>query len=248
MTGYDAPVGSLGHRVGSFLIALATALGIIALVLPLFLNPLWVSFEQERAQAPAWTGFTLAELRVVTDAILVDLVVGPPDFDVTSGSGAVLNERERAHMRDVRTVFMGFFALSAVVVLAGVAVAIRRGRAGRTETWRSIRSGALGLIIGLVLVGGFAFIAFDVLFEVFHQLLFAGGSYTFDPATERLVQLFPFQFWQETAIALGVVAIVVAAIVALVAHRRIASSASTEAIVEPTTGGDAGEAVREAAG
>ncbi len=214
-------MGPLGHRLGSFLIALATALGIVAVVMPLFLNPFWVAFEQGRAEAPAWTGFTVAELRVVTDAILADLLIGPPDFDVAIGGEAVLNERERAHMRDVRTVFMGFFALTAVVVVAGIAVAIRRGRAGRPETWRSIRSGALGLIIGLVLVGGFAVIAFDVLFEVFHQLLFPGGSYSFDPATERLVQLFPFRFWQETAIALGVAAIVVAGIVAAVAHRRL---------------------------
>ncbi len=215
-------VGSLGHRTGSFLIALATALGIVALVMPLFLNPVWVAFEQGRAEAPAWTGFSVPELQAVTDAILLDLVVGPPDFDVAVSGEAVLNDRERAHMRDVRTVFMGFFAVTAVVVAAGIAVAIRRGRVGRAETWHSIRSGALGLIVGLVLVGGFAFIAFDVLFEVFHQVLFPGGSYTFDPATERLVQLFPFRFWQETAIALGVAAIVVAAIVATVAHRRLA--------------------------
>jgi integral membrane protein (TIGR01906 family) len=237
-------VGSLGHRLGSFLIALATALGIVALVMPLFLNPFWVAFEQGRAEAPAWTGFTVAELRVVTDAILVDLVIGPPDFDVAMGGEAVLNERERAHMRDVRTVFMGFFVLTAVVVVAAVAVAIRRGRAGRAGTWRSVRSGAIGLIVGLVLVGGFAFIAFDVLFEVFHQLLFPGGSYSFDPATERLVQLFPFRFWQETAIALGAAAIVVAGIVAAVAHRRIDAFAPAD-VVEPTT---TGEAAGEAAG
>ena len=238
-TGYDAPVGSLGHRLGSFVIAFATALGIVALVVPLFLNPVWVSFEQERAQAPEWTGFTVTDLRVVTDAILVDLVVGPPDFDVALAGEAVLNEREREHMRDVRTVFIGFFTVTAIVVAAGVLVAVRRGRAGRAETWRSIRSGAIGLIVGLVLVGGFAFIAFDVLFQVFHQLLFAGGSYTFDPATERLVQLFPFQFWQETAIALGAVAIIVAGIVAVVAHRRIERVARASAATAPSTAGEA---------
>jgi integral membrane protein (TIGR01906 family) len=148
-------------------------------------------------------------------------VLGPPDFDVAIGGEAVLNDREQTHMRDVRTVFMGFFAVTAVLVIAAIAVVVRRGRQGRGATWHAVRSGALGLIVGLVLVGGFAFIAFDVLFEVFHQLLFPGGSYTFDPATERLVQLFPFRFWQETAIALGAAAIVVAAIVAAVAHRRL---------------------------
>ena len=75
------------------------------------------------------------------------------------------------------------------------------------------------------MVGGVvSFVAFDALFEIFHPIFFAGGSYTFDPATERLVQLFPFQFWQETAIVVGAVCIVVAAIVAVVADERARAS------------------------
>ena len=92
------------------LIGLATALAIVAVTLPLFLNPVWVAFEQGRAEATAWTGFTEPELRAATDAILADLVVGPPDFDVAVAGTPVLNERERGHMRDVRGVFIGFFA------------------------------------------------------------------------------------------------------------------------------------------
>ena len=57
-------------------------------------------------------------------------------------------------------------------------------------------------------------VAFDALFETFHEVLFPAGSYTFDPATERLVQLFPFQFWQETAIVVGVVIVAGCALVA----------------------------------
>jgi integral membrane protein (TIGR01906 family) len=216
-------VTSLRGRAASFLIALATAVAIIALVIPLFLNPFWVGLEQGRAQATAWTGFSERDLRTVTDAILADLVLGPPDFDVEIAGTAVLNPRERTHMQDVRTVFTGFFVIAVVIVALAVAIVTRRGRdpAARAATWRSIRSGAIGLVVGLLLVGGFAFIAFDILFEVFHRLFFAGGTYTFDPATERLVQLFPFQFWQETAIALGVAAMIVAAVVAIVAQRRL---------------------------
>ena len=96
------------------LIGLATALAIVAVVLPLFLNPVWVAFEQGRAEAAAWTGFSEPDLRAATDAILADLVVGPPDFDVAVAGEPVLNERERGHMRDVRGVFAGFFAVTLV--------------------------------------------------------------------------------------------------------------------------------------
>jgi integral membrane protein (TIGR01906 family) len=217
-----AAMGNIGHRLGSFVIALATAIGIVALAIPLFLNPAWVGFEQGRAEAAAWTGFSEADLRTATDAILVDLVIGPPGFDVEVAGSPVLNERERSHMRDVRTVFAGFFLVAIVLVVAAVVVAVRRhGPVERAARWRAVRAGAVGLIVGLVALGAIALIAFDVLFETFHRLFFAGGSYTFDPATERLVQLFPFAFWQETAIVLGVVAVVVAVVVALVANRRL---------------------------
>jgi integral membrane protein (TIGR01906 family) len=213
-------------RAADVWIALATAFTIVALTIPLFLNPIWVGFEQGRAQATAWTGFTEADMRSATDSILSDLVVGPPDFAVEVAGAPVLEERERAHMRDVRGVFIGFFVVAVVLAVVAVAIAVMRRADQRAATWRSMRAGALGLVATLVVGGIVALVAFDALFEVFHRLLFAGGSYTFDSRTDRLVQLFPFQFWQETAIAVGVVAIVVALIVAAIAGRRLTAAAA----------------------
>jgi integral membrane protein (TIGR01906 family) len=213
-------VETLRGGAAAVLIGLGTALAIVAIVLPLFMNPIWLAFEQGRAQATGWTGFTERELRGATDAILADLVVGPPDFDVMVAGQPVLNQRERGHMRDVRGVFIGFFAVSVVAALMALAVAARRRGADRARTWAAVRGGALALIAALVVGGVVSFVAFDALFETFHSIFFPGGSYTFDPATERLVQLFPFQFWQETAIVVGAVCIVVAGIVAVVADER----------------------------
>jgi integral membrane protein (TIGR01906 family) len=219
-------VETLRGGAASLVIGLATALVIVAVVLPLFLNPLWVAFEQGRAEATAWTGFSEPELRTATDGILADLVFGPPDFDVTVAGEPVLGERERGHMRDVRTVFAGFFALTLVVALAALVIAARRHGPDRVRTWLSVRTGALVLIATLLAGGIVSFFAFDVLFEVFHRIFFAGGSYTFDPTTERLVQLFPFVFWQETAIVVGAVCVVLAGIVAVVATARISAAES----------------------
>ena len=212
-------------RLGDLEIGVATALAIVAVTIPLFLNPIWVAFEQGRARADAWTGFTPTDLRSATDAILADLVVGPPDFDVAVAGTPVLNERERGHMRDVRGVFIGFFAVVVVAVAVALLITARRDAAGRHASWAAVRGGSIGLVVVLVVAGAIALVAFDALFEMFHQLFFPGGSYTFDPATERLVQLFPFQFWQETAIAVGVVSAVLAAVVAGVATRRLARPA-----------------------
>lgn len=225
---------TLRGGAAAVLIGLATGLSIVALVLPLFLNPIWVSFEQGRAQATAWTGFTEPELRAATDSILADLVFGPPEFGVAVGGEPVLNDRERGHMRDVRGVFIGFFALAVLTAAAGLAIAARRRGADRARTWDAIRGGAVALVAVLLVGGVISIVAFDALFETFHAVFFQGGSYTFDPATERLVQLFPFQFWQETAIVVGVVCIVVAAIVAVVANELASIGRETVSTAAPT--------------
>lgn len=207
--------------IADLVVALAAVLGVLALAVVPFLSPAWVSFEQGRAEAVAWTGFSEVQLRTATDAILADLIVGPPAFDVEIDGRPVLNERERSHMRDVRAVFIGFFGAATVLVVGASLIALRRrDPAERARTWRGVRRGSLALVVGLVVLGGVSLLAFDVLFEVFHTIFFAGGSYTFDPATERLVQLFPFRFWQESAIVVGVVVVVMGLLLATIAGRR----------------------------
>ena len=204
-------MNDLGGRVASILIGLATAIVIVALAILPFLTPQWVAFEQGRAQAAAWTGFTTEELRTATDAILADLVFGG-DFDVEVDGTPVLNRaRAGAHGRRPDRVPRavdprGDLGRSSWSSRAGGGIG--RGRGGRSG------GGALGLTVGVVVVGVVGLVAFDQLFEIFHEVFFPAGSYLFDPATDRLVQLFPFQFWEETAMVVGVV------IIAIVARRR----------------------------
>lgn len=231
-------MSSLGRRVASISIGIATAVVIVAVAIVPLLTPAWVGFEQGRAQAGAWTDYSETALRTATNAILADLVIGPPDFDVEVAGAAVLNDRERGHMRDVRTVFGGL-ALAAVLSAAVLVVAALRRR-DRAADWRAVRQGATWLAVAVVGLGVFALVAFDTLFAVFHEVLFPAGSYDFDPATDRLVQLFPFQFWQESAIVVGIVIVTLSTLVAVVAHRRearpsarAAADSAAEPIAEP---------------
>ena len=222
-TGYHARVSErLPRFAASVVVAVATAIVILALAIVPFLNPVWISFEQGRSQADAWTGFSPIELRTATDAILADLIVGPPAFDVEIGGQPVLTVRERGHMADVRGVFLGFglLAVASVVVLA----AAHRLARGEARFWRSVRSGAIGIAGAIVALGLVGLLAFDAAFEAFHRLFFAAGNYTFDPATDRLVQLFPYQFWVETSFAVGAVVLVLGVVGASLAQRHTGTS------------------------
>lgn len=216
-------MNAIGGRLASVLVGLATAIVIVAIAILPFLSPQWVAFEQGRSNATAWTGYTNEELLPATDAILSDLVLGGA-FAAEIHGTPVLNEREQAHMADVRTVFRGLWILAAVSLV--VLVLASRGR-DRARMWRAVRRGAFGLTVGIVIVGAVGFIAFDQLFEIFHRIFFPAGSYLFDPATDRLVQLFPFQFWEETATVVGIVIIAASLVVAFVAGRRAARSVAT---------------------
>ena len=135
--------------LASLAIGIATALVIIAIAILPFLTPAWVSFEQGRAQAAAWTGFTEADLRTATDSILADLVIGPPDFHVALDGVPVLDEREAQHMRDVRGVFAAFYGLAIVGAIVLVAAfLLARGRAARARFWRRLAPGRRVTAVG----------------------------------------------------------------------------------------------------
>lgn len=223
-------MNALGGRASSLLIGLATVIVIVTVAVLPFLTPQWIAFEQGRADATAWTGYSVDELKTASDGILSDLVIGPPDFDIEVRGEPVLGDRERGHMRDVRSIFVGLWALAAVSV---VVLRVASRRRDKVAAWRAARRGALGLAGAIVVLGAVALVAFGALFELFHRLLFPAGSYTFDAGSERLVQLFPFQFWQETAVAVGVVIVAVALVVAVIAGRRAAGPTQRVVGAEP---------------
>jgi integral membrane protein (TIGR01906 family) len=223
----DAIRGALAALV----IGIAAALVVLAVAILPFLTPQWVAFGQQQAEATAWTGYTTEQLRAVTDGILADLVVGPPAFDMTLDGVPVLEERERQHMRDVRGVFAGFFAaaaLGAIVLVA--AFLLNRGPERRARLWRRL-SMAGGAILVVTIVGGLAgVLLFEQAFELFHEVFFPAGSYLFDPATEKLVQLFPEAFWVESTIGVGAVVVLLAAGLWWLGRRRATTLEARSAV------------------
>lgn len=211
----------------------ATALVLLGGAIAPFLTPAVVRFEQDRTGVQDRTGFDAHGLDFITGSLLADLVLWRGDFGVQMLNPEVqdvLSGPERAHMRDVRSAFTGF----GILVLAGVVVLTvgfrrARGTEARADAWRSVASGARALAIFIAVAGVFAVFAFDAAFEVFHRLFFSAGSYTFDPAADRLVQLFPEQFWSEISIAVGVVALIAAIVTWRLTRRRASRIAAVAA-------------------
>ena len=210
------------RALGAVAVAVATPCVVVAVAVLLFLNPIWVGFDQDRSDVAGLTGYSPAQVRQVTGSILSDLVFGPPNFDVAVNGSPVLDVRERGHMADVRTVLtgMGLVALLAAIVLLALGLMSR----GAPWFWRAAQTGGKVLAVGVVVVGLAFAVFFDQAFELFHELFFPPGTYSFDPRLEKLVQLFPDQFWSETSVALAG-AVLVLALVVVFAAGRIATNA-----------------------
>ena len=221
------------RALGSALVAISAALVVVAAGVLVFLNPLWVGVEQARTHADRFTGYAMDDVHRVTNAILGELLLGPATFLQQVAGVDVFDPRERQHLADVRGVFLGFFGVVAVAIVV-VAVAGWRAR-DRERLWRAVAVGT-AVLAGVVMTLGALFaLFFDAAFDFFHRLFFASGSYTFDPGEERLVQLFPEDFWSETSIALAAVIVVLSLGVTVIAVIRMEAAASRTAAPEPVS-------------
>jgi integral membrane protein (TIGR01906 family) len=222
------------ERLAALLVEISTPCVVVGVAVLLFLNPVWVGFDQDRSDVAALTGYSPAEVRQVTGSILSDLVFGPPTFGVAVNGAPVLDERERSHMADVRTVLLelGLVALAAALALIGVGIASR----GAAWFWSAVGAGGRLLVAAVVVVGLAFAIFFEQAFELFHEIFFPPGTYSFDPRTEKLVQLFPDQFWSETSVGIAATVLVLGVAVVLAAE-LLAGRAATPATPTAVTPG-----------
>ena len=156
------------------------ALVIVAVSILPFLTPAWVGFEQDRAQAAAWTGFTTAQLRRRDRRVLADLVLGPPRLRRRARRHAGPDRaRARPHARRPGRV-RGVLRRRRLVAVVALVVAVRSARAGRSRGAGS-GGGVAGSGVGdrgrRSSVGVHRRrVLFDAAFELFHQLFFPGGN------------------------------------------------------------------------
>ena len=175
---------------------------------------------------PAVTGLERPQLDRAAHEIVQYFTSGDPtsllDIRVTTPGGEsqpLYNEREIIHMRDVKQMFQFFFRMHEVafayivVYVAGVYLWSReqslRRLARQAVTAGMITAVALGLAAVAMLIG------FDQLFVAFHVLSFSNDFWQLDPATDRLVQMFPLNFWFDVSIGVGVLTIVEGGLIAL---------------------------------
>lgn len=175
------------------LLSIATAITILAVALLLMMTPQWMHYALRGPTAPYFATPQMAF--DLSDRTISELFFGPGTFSRFGGD-------EASHMRDVRVVLYGFLVVAAASLVFVVASLVSAPR--DAARWRAVARGGIGLVIVLIVIGVFAFVAFDTAFLLFHELFFPGGNFSFGDDS-LLIRLYPQPFWEVTAGALGIV-------------------------------------------
>ncbi len=211
----------------------ATACFIIAVPLFLLLTNVRIAATEERVyeysfaqyNAEVVTGVDRAQLDGAAATIVDYFRTGESDelldirVVVNGQEEALYNQREILHMRDVKDLMQLTFRVHEIsfVFLVGYVVVVflwTRERALRQLAVQTIVAGASTVV--LLGVGAIAVVlGFDRLFEQFHLLSFSNDFWRLNPATDRLIQMFPEGFWFDVTLGVGVLTAIEGGLVAM---------------------------------
>jgi integral membrane protein (TIGR01906 family) len=182
---------------------LATILAIISLaVLPL-LTPWFIHAALDAAGSADLLGLSAQLTHRLSDRSVEELLLGPGSFAFAGPDGEPFyDEAERGHLGDAR-LLLGVVLMVGGAAIVGIGAVMSRDQAMRQAAWQVVGRAALSTAVVVLVLGAISLVAFGSLFTLFHQVFFPAGNWSFDPATQRLVQLYPFRFWQIAAAALG---------------------------------------------
>jgi len=206
------------------LAAVATVAVLVGAALVVLLLPPVTHAGLAYADSAAWLGVPPDVAAAWSDTTVATLLAGSAPIGPVLADGTPLfGAAEAAHLRDVRTIAWLVLAFGA---LGSVALTVLLARpATRLPAARAVRRTASIVAVVTLALGVFAALAFQTAFTLFHQLLFPGGNWAFDPAVARLVRLYPTAFWQAMAAGLGIL-LIAGALVARAGAGRILRGAA----------------------
>ena len=108
----------------------------------------------------------------------------------------VFNERERAHMVDVRALFVLARRVRRALWAAGFLLLLAASFAAKRPTVSLAWGLALSWGIAALCLGAGLMIGFDALFIRFHRLFFTNDLWLMDPRTDAMIRMLPEDFFE----------------------------------------------------
>ena len=137
------------------------------------------------------------------------------------------SESVMSHLRDVRSVIViTLWSINGAVLLMLLALIVCIARRRMRMFFTACLSAGIGMIVMFAAFGCAIYVNFSGLFESFHRIFFAEGSWQF-AADSLLIRAFPLQFWMQEALVWAGFSILVAIIyliLGVAGRKRVATA------------------------
>lgn len=135
---------------------------------------------------------------------------------------SLFNARETQHMKDVKWLMQIIFRLQEISLAFVLSYITTVYLWSRERSLRTLAKQALaGIGVGFAVVGalGVAVLTggFHAVWDRFHMIVFRNNLWQLNPARDRLIQMFPEPFWQESAYIVTAITLAEAALVVILA-------------------------------
>lgn len=157
------------------------------------------SIDMELDDLLAVTGEMMDYLRGDRQDLHVDTVVA-------GEAREFFNDREIAHMEDVRDLFLAAILIRRVcigIMAAGVILLVLTKADIRRKLPRQICIGTVAFFGVLAVLAGIIATDFSKYFVIFHEIFFSNDLWILDPRTDLLINIVPEPFFVDTAARIG---------------------------------------------
>lgn len=123
---------------------------------------------------------------------------------VNGQQASMFNDKERAHMVDVRTLYQGWRTaaiLFAVAYLLYVLYHFLLSRDRRpAPVARAFLRGSIAFVCIAAVIGTWVAVDFNSFWNAFHHLFFSNDLWLLNPTTDRMIQMMPLGFFYRTVL------------------------------------------------
>jgi integral membrane protein (TIGR01906 family) len=213
------------RSLATIVFILALPVAIVTSNVRILLNaPVVYDYSFDRYNAEDTTGLSRADLDGTASDLRDYFNNGEKTFfrNVTVGglSVPVFNARETRHMEDVKSLVVWMDRLQELSVIYALAYVVGFVIWAREGSLRTLAKECLiAVAIGTVAAAAiavFASLGFEAAWTRFHEVLFSNDLWLLNPKTDRLIQMFPEDFWRDMTVLLGLMCAAEAAIIAAV--------------------------------
>lgn len=164
--------------------------------------------EYERYDVPGSIGMNMDNLMDSTEKLLLYLENKRDDLDFKGsfikGEAEFFSPRDKQHMIDVKGLFInGFYIRNLTLVYAALFLLLLFWKTSAGDGFRKLARCGIAIafagIAPVLLVIILMSIDFYKYFTVFHKIFFTNDLWLLDPAVDRLVNIFPEQFFTDMA-------------------------------------------------